>query len=72
MEATICTGVILTPTSLYCTVAAIPDYSCVLTPLHRSDIFSRSRRPAGAGFPMSLLLHAKPALVHHVYGPGLT
>ena len=40
-----------------------------LTPLHRSGIFGRSR-PAGAGFPMSLLLHAKPVQVHYVCGPG--
>ena len=37
----------------------------------RNDIFSRSR-PAGAGFTMSLLLHAKPALIHHVCGPRPT
>ena len=42
---TLCTGVILrlSPTSLYRAVAEIPDFSCVLTTLHWSGIFSRSR-----------------------------
>ena len=39
--------------------------------LYWSDIFSRSR-PAEIDFPSSLLLHAKPAIVHHVCGLGLT
>ena len=50
-------------------VAAIPDFSCIFTlSLHQNGILSWSR-PAGAGFPMSFLLHAKPAPVHHCVWP---